>query len=478
LGQEIAAPSFTADDHARFRQLLEAETALARAVYADGAFSDAGPVAGFELEAWLVDRNLYPAPHNQDFLARLADPLVVPELSRFNIELNGTPQGLAGDGLLRLEQELEATWRRCVDCAHADVDTAVAIGTLPTLRDSDLSPANMTPSNRYAALNRSVLAARGGAPVDIDIDCADPDGEHLRSRHDDVMLEAATTSFQLHLQAPHDRIVRTLNASSVLSAPLLALGANSPFLFGKQLWHETRIAIFEQAFEGPNGDARTLDARRVTFGSGYAGADPTEVFAENLARYPVLLPMVEDAAPGRFKHMRLHNGTIWRWNRLLVGFDDDGAPHLRVEQRVLPAGPTIIDMMANAAFYYGLVHMLATRPGAPEAALPFATARDNFYAAARHGMDAQVTWLDGQRGPVRELLATLAPIAREGLARQGVSPAAIDRYMDLVDLRVASGRNGAAWQIAHHRRHGDLFRLTADYLERQRSGMPVHEWPD
>jgi len=478
LGQEIAAPSFTADDHARFRRLLEAETALARRTCAAGGFSGAGPVAGFELEAWLVDRNLYPAPHNQDFLARLADPLVVPELSRFNIELNGTPQGLAGDGLLLLERELEATWRRCVDCAHGDVDTVVAIGTLPTLRDSDLSLANMTPSNRYAALNSGVIAARGGAAVEIDIDSAEPGGEHLRSRHTDVMLEAATTSFQMHLQVPARRIVRTLNASIVLSATLLALGANSPFLFGKQLWHETRIAVFEQAFEGPDGDAGA-GARRVTFGDSYAGADPTDVFAENLDRFAVLLPMVEDAAPGRFKHMRLHNGTIWRWNRLLVGFDDDGGtPHLRVEQRVLPAGPTIIDMMANAAFYYGLVHMLATRPGAPEAALPFATARANFYAAARHGLGARVTWLDGQRLPVRELIAALAPIAREGLARQGVSPAAIDRYIDIVDLRVASGRNGAVWQIAHHRRHGDLFRLTADYLERQRSGMPVHEWPD
>ena len=470
MGQEIAATAFTEADFTMFRARLVEETALLRRWFAQGRLSREGPRTGFELEAWLIDRNCFPAPHNQAFLARLADPLVVPELSRFNIELNGPPRLLAGDGLAAMEADLAATWQRCVRNAHADVDTAIAIGTLPTLRESDLSLAMMTPSNRYAALNAEMQRQRGGRPVTMDIDCADPAGAHLRSTHTDVMLEAATTSFQVHLQVPWERISATLNASLILSGPLVALSANSPFLFGKPLWHETRIPVFEQAFEDG------ADLRRVTFGSGYAGADPTAIFAENLEGYPLLLPLAGDAAPERLSALRLHNGTIWRWNRLLAGTDEDGTPHLRIEQRVMPAGPSVMDMLANAAFYLGAAHMLAKQAADGEGLMPFERARANFHACAKCGIDAEISWLDGRMHPVRAVLAGLAKLAREGLAEQGASDAVIDRYIDVIDLRIASGRNGAAWQLAHFARHADLFRLTADYLEHQRSGMPVHEW--
>lgn len=476
MGQEIDAAGFEERDFAAFREQLARETGLLRQRLEAGKLSGEGPRIGFELEAWLVDRHFFPVPDNQEFLSRLADPLVVPELSRFNIEVNGSPQPLAGDGLLRLERELEATWSRCLAAAHERGETVLAIGTLPTLRESDLSLASMTPSNRYAALNRELVRMRGGAPVQIAIDSACEGGEPLRTSHVDVMLEAAATSFQLHLQVPADRLCTTLNASMVLSAPLMAIAANAPFLFGRALWHETRIAIFEQAFEQAPVGAGDTAPRRVTFGNGYAGADPAAIFDENVALYPVLLPLADSTDVGRYSALRLHNGTVWRWNRPLVGFDDDGTPHLRIEQRILPAGPTVIDMIANAAFYYGVVHVLANRPLAPDKAMPFAVARDNFYAAARHGLDAEVTWLDGQVKPVRAVLAHLVPLAREGLRQQGVDPDLADRYCDVIEVRLRSGRNGAGWQLAHHARHGDLSRLTAEYTEHQRSGMPVHEW--
>jgi len=473
VGQEIETSGFGEAEFEAFRERLVRETGHLRELFASGQLSGEGPRIGFELEAWLIDRNFFPAPHNQSFLDRLGDSNVVPELSRFNIEVNGMPRGLAGDGLLLLEEELAATWARCVANAHKDVDTVVAIGTLPTLRESDLSPESMTPSNRYAALNRELLRLRGGAPVRIDIDSACPGGERLHTTHADVMLEAATTSFQLHLQVPADQLAATFNASMVLSAPLVAISANSPFLFGRALWHESRIPIFEQALEQV-GDG-TL--HRVTFGNGYMDADPTGIFGENLADYPILLPMAQKAATDRMACLRLHNGTLWRWNRPLVGFDDNGTAHLRLEQRSIPAGPSLIDMMANAAFFFGAVHMLARREARPEDAVPFAAARTNFYAAARQGLTAEIAWLDGRPHSVREVLAELLPLAREGLARQGVNPELIDRYIDVIELRLATGRNGAAWQLAHHAKHGDLFRLTADYVECQRSGMPVHEWP-
>jgi hypothetical protein len=477
MGQEIATSRFSADDFARFRACLADETRLARDTFAHGGFAAGGRVAGFELEAWLLDRNFFPSPCNQSFLARIADPLVVAELSRFNIELGGTPQPLHGRALSLLEDELSATWAKCLRVAHEDEATVVAIGTLPTLRESDLDLASMTPSHRYLALNQEVLRARGERPITLDIAGGGAGRDHLATTHADVMLEAATTSFQLHLQVGAAQVARHLNASIVLSAPLVALAANAPFLFGHTLWHETRIPLFEQAVDC--GDDAHPERRRVTFGAGYAGPDPTALFTDNLEHYPVLLPMCSDAPSAAFAHLRLQNGTLWRWNRLLVGFDGDGhdRPHLRIEQRVMPAGPSVADMIANAAFYYGAVYMLAHQAVPPEALLPFATARDNFYRAARDGLGATVTWLGGREMPVVELLEHLLPLAREGLQRQSLDAGDIDRTLDLLAVRLRTRRNGAAWQLAHHARHGDLFRLTADYLEHQRSGLPVHEWP-
>jgi hypothetical protein len=299
------------------------------------------------------------------------------------------------------------------------------------------------------------------------------------------------------LQVGAAQVARHLNASMLLSAPLVALAANAPFLFGRALWHETRIPLFEQAVDcGSDTDSNTdrdADAagdradpaaawtsprRRVTFGQGYVGADPTEVFADNLARYPVLLPIVNDEPTARFAHLRLHNGTVWRWNRLLIGFEADGRPHLRIEQRVMPAGPSVLDMIANAAFYYGCVQVLATQTTAPEQLLGFDQARRNFYRAARDGLDARIVWLDGREHPISEvLLQALLPAARRGLEHLGIDTADAERYLGVIDLRLRTRRNGAAWQLAHHARHHDPFQLTADYLAHQRSGQPVHEWP-
>ena len=472
MGQEIGSDGFTADDFARFSQRLEQETAQARAAYASGGFANDGLVAGFELEAWLVDEYFFPAPRNVGFLKRMDSPLVVPELSLFNVEINGTAQPLRGTALSQLEGELTATWQQCQRVAAEDGDALIAIGTLPTLRERDLSLASMSPFKRYAALNEQILRLREGRPLTLDIAGIDT----LAATHTDVMLEAATTSFQVHLQTPAREVARTYNASQVLAAPLVALTANSPFLFGRALWHETRIPLFEQAVDCCQpGHPEHM---RVTFGSGYLGDDPTACFAENLSSYPVLLPYEEPGPASAYAHLRLHNGTIWRWNRLLIGFAKDEVPHLRVEQRVMPAGPSLIDMIANAAFYYGAVRCLTRQVVAPESKLPFAVARDNFYRAARYGLEAQLVWINGRRENVAELLLReLLPMAREGLAELDLAAADIERYLDVIGARLRSRQNGAAWQLAHYAKYQDFFRLTADYLEHQRRLVPVHEWP-
>ncbi|MCC6715462.1 MAG: glutamate--cysteine ligase, partial [Gammaproteobacteria bacterium] len=354
--------------------------------------------------------------------------------------------------------------------AHEMGDALVLIGILPTIRNADLCLANMSPLNRYYALNDQLLRRRLGRPVKVDI----AGRERLTVTHTDVMLEAATTSFQVHLKVPVEDAVRHYNASLIGSGPVLAASANSPFLFGRSLWEETRVPLFEQAVGVGGEDAASA---RVTFGSGYLRNSVAEYFHENLERYHILLPTLFERA-GRLDHLRLHNGTIWRWNRLLPGFDDAGRAHVRIEHRPLPAGPSIVDMIANAALYVGFTHFLATLREPPEAALPFGEARSNFYAAARLGAGARLRWLGGAVADARSLLLEEAlPMARHGLMALGVDAAEAARYLEVVRMRVQTGRNGAAWQRGFVDRHGhDPLRLTAAYLENQRSGAPVHEW--
>lgn len=467
MGQEIQHIQFDPEDFARFERRLAVETELLGEWLRSGRFSAAGYMGGFELEGWLIDRHFFPAPINEAYLGRLASPLVVPELSKFNVELNGTPQPLSGNGLSLLEQELAETWRHCLRVAHELESTLILIGILPTVRESDLCLANISPLNRFHALNAQILQRRGGQPLRVKIDGAEP----LDLLHGDVMLEAAATSFQVHMQVPADEAVRYYNASQILAAPLVAVSANSPYLFERQLWEETRIPLFEQA-------VATWEERRVTFGEAYLEQSPLEGFADNLRRFPVLLPVAFTSQAEEFCHLRLHNGTIWRWNRLLVGRDESGEPHLRIEQRVMPAGPSIVDMIANAALYLGAVRFLAGLSRAPETDLPFAQAKANFYRAARTGLAAEVVWLDGRPVKLGQLLLEeLIPMAREGLQLLGLDEEEAGAYLSIIRNRVASGQTGAAWQKAYVARHGrDFFKLTAAYLEHQRSGLPVHEW--
>lgn len=476
MGQEIDRSSFAPEDFARFEERLREETALLADALDGGRFSADSGWAGLELEAWLIDADGRPAPLNEPFIQALRHPLVVPELARFNIELNSTPLRLHGDALSRMQDELGRLWRDCGHCAaerfHADL---LMIGILPTLRESDLSLACMSPLKRYAALNEQILRYRGGRPIRLDI----RGRAHWRATHHDVMLEAAATSFQLHLQVAPREAPRFYNAALILSAPMVAASANSPYLFGRDLWDETRIPLFEQAValdETPGPVCRA--PRRVGFGTGYVRDSILECFRENLALHPVLLPLLGTEAADRLGHLRLHNGTIWRWNRPLVGFDAAGTPHLRIEHRVMPAGPGVVDAIANAALFFGAVHALARQPEAPETRLTFDHACTNFYAAARDGLEAEATWLDGRRGRLRELLLqAILPLARQGLLALDIDARETAYYLDIIAARVAGGRNGAAWQRAFVARHGsDMAALTAAYRYWQQSGLPVHQW--
>ena len=474
MGQEIPQTRFEDSDFAAFGHKLAQETRLLERLMGHGALSACGPVAGFELEAWLLDAAMRPSPCNQAFLATLNDPLASPELAKFNIELNGHPIALAGDVFRQMHRQLQNTWDRADNHARGLGKRILMIGILPTLQQTDLTLGNISDMHRYKALNEQILQARG-KPVHIDIGAA----EHLRFDHDDVMLESATTSFQLHTQLPLTTAHHFYNASIIASAAVVAVCANSPFLFGKALWQETRIPLFEQAIEtgGYDGVAHG-PLHRVSFGSDFARQSIFECFQENLAHFPVLLPVLQDTPTEAFAHLRLHNGTIWRWNRPLVGFDEDGTPHIRVEHRTPAAGPTVIDAVANAAFYYGLAQNLCDEIMTQGLPLAFAQAKDNFYQAARHGLGSVIVWTDGGKHRMDQLLkAELVDRAHKGLQSLGVTAPDIDEYLGIVRDRILSNQTGSQWQRRFIKEHPhDFSAMTAQYLRNQQIGNPVGTW--
>lgn len=469
MGQEIQDSRFEAADFAAFQQRLDAETALLGEWLADGGLGIDQPRVGCELEAWLVDGMGNPSPVNDSFLARLDDPLVVPELARFNVELNNQPRPLGPGTFDAMQAELDARWLACQRAAADDDARLLMIGILPTVRQADLCLGNMSELQRYRALNEQVLRLRQGHPIQIDI----AGREHLKREHGDVMLEAATTSFQLHYMVDARQAAHAFNLSKMLAAPMVAMAANSPYLFGHDLWDETRIPLFEQAVSVGASDY----SQRVTFGIRYARESIFECFAANRERYPVLLPRLMDEPVEQLAHLRLHNGTVWRWVRPLVGFDVDGRPHIRIEQRVLPSGPTVADGIANAAFYYGALTELLADGADMVGQLPFATAHANFYAAARDGLAARVTWC-GEEGDMAALcLERMLPLADRGLERLGLDKTERQRWLEPLRCRVANRATGAHWQrawVARHRR--DFAGLVAAYAEHQQSGHPVHGW--
>lgn len=476
MGQEIPTTRFSAEDYQRFHAALKAETQQLRTWCKEGRFSNRRAVIGLEMEAWLIDKTYQAAPRNDQFLATLNDPLVVAELAKFNFELNVAPQPIGGLGLRTLHRELDEVWQRCVTCAEQMDSRAMLVGILPTIQESDLVLKNMSSMKRYEVLNKQVMHARRGRPIKLDIH----GHEHLHTVHYDVMFESAATSFQLHLQVPLAQAKAFFNAAIIASAPLVGISANSPYFFGKALWEETRIPLFEQAVDSGGYDGASQGpVKRVTFGSSYIRDCISECFVENLEHYPVLIPINYTEQLDKFPHLRFHNGTIWRWNRPLVGFDDDGTPHFRIEHRPIAAGPTNIDEIANAAFYYGLVNWLCAQSTPAEMRLPFSDAKSNFYDAARLGLHAQLVWLNQNKINLRTLvLDQLLPAAESGLKQFGVDPDDIQRYLGIIDARVRSGRTGSAWQKAFVKKHqASMASLAAHYLENQRTGLPVHHWP-
>jgi hypothetical protein len=487
MGTEITREEFDERDYARFRRRLEQNLSeLARLLERPGF--GAGPVTiGAELELFLVGTEGRPLPLNEAVCGEAADPRITVELNRFNLELNSSPVQLAGPGsrpFAALGRELGLLLARAAAAARAHQGRIAMIGMLPTLGRADLDHGAVTDAARYRALDHGLRRLRQG-PIQIRIAGEEP--LELTSEH--IALEGANTSFQVHLRVAPGDFTRVYNAAQLATAPALAAAGNSPVFLGHLLWEETRIALFKQSAEDRDGHGPRRRPSRTAFGTGWLRNGALELFADSVRLHEPVLPCVTSGEedPARLDELRLHQGTVWRWNRAV--YDPAAGGHLRIEMRALPAGPTVTDMMANAAFLLGLTLWLAGQDQHWTYVLPFERADHGFYRAAQYGLDAELSWPFGRGDQVRtlpaaDLVTELLPAAHQGLTDAGVAAAEADRLLRVIGARVATGQTGAAWQRAalaaagrDRPREQALTVMLNQYLSCAATAQPVHTWP-
>ncbi|WP_077100948.1 glutamate-cysteine ligase family protein [Mycobacterium terramassiliense] len=488
MGEEVKRTTYDRAQREEYRRKVRLCLDVFETMLARSRFDADRPLTGMEIECNLVDSDYQPAMSNRVVLDAIADPAYQTELGAYNIEFNVPPRPLPGHTGLDLEAEVRTSLNDAELKANSWGAHIVMIGILPTLMPEHLDDNWMSESKRYAALNDSIFSARG---EDIPINISGP--EPLSWRAATIAPESACTSMQLHLQLAPEEFAANWNAAQVLAAPQLALAANSPYFFGHQLWSETRIELFAQSTDTRPEELKAQGVRpRVWFGERWI-ASVLDLFGENIQYFPSLLPEISDEDPvaelaaGRtpqLAELRLHNGTVYRWNRPVYDVVDERA-HLRLENRVLPAGPTVIDMLGNAAFYYGVLRSLSEAQDPLWNKMGFVVAQANFLEAARHGIDARLHWPGVGEVTARELvLDTLLPIADDGLRRWGVDAEVRDRFLGVIEGRARAGRNGATWQVSTVRtlenagvsRPAALAEMLRRYCEHMHANEPVHTW--
>jgi hypothetical protein len=490
VGQQVAARTFSREDRQRYRRKVRACLDVFARMLSEARFHPERRSFGLEIELNLTNDVGDPALVNAAALEAIADPSFQTELGQFNVEINVAPRLLEGDVFSGLEEDARASLNDAEERARTVGAHMMIIGILPTIGAEHLRAETFSANPRYALLNEQVFAARG---EDLEISIAGV--ERLFIHADTIAPEAACTSVQLHQQVEPDAFARYWNAAQAMAGIQVAVAANSPFFCGKELWRETRIALFEQATDTRPEELKVQGVRpRVWFGERWI-TSIFDLFEENVSYFPALLPVVDDEDPletlergdvPKLGELRLHNGTIYRWNRPIYDVVRD-QPHLRVENRVLPAGPTVVDIMANAAFYYGLLRMLAEDDRPVWSQMSFSAAEENFHAGARDGIDARVYWPGLGEVPAAELVVRrLLPLAREGLNQWGVASDDADRLLGIIERRCVLQQNGASWQShVFHRLYEDkamdrdeaLRQMTRRYREHMHSNQPVHEWP-
>ena len=470
------------------KALLEDLRALAF-MLEDGRVESGITCIGAEQEMFLIDRYLRPAPVSMEVLKQANDARLTTEIARFNLEANLTPVKLANNCFSRMERELQELIDLVRNCAATQGADVLLSGILPTLQKSDLTLDNLTPVARYHELDRGVIRLRGG-PLSIHIKGLD----ELHLTHDNIMMESCNTSFQVHYQSSAKEFANHYNVAQAITAPVLAAAVNSPLLFGQRLWQETRVALFQHSTDERSRPQLTRNQpTRVSFGDRWLQNSVVELFHDQITRFrPIMIAAPEEnpfhvLARGEtplLSALRMHNGTVWRWNRACYGVSQ-GAAHLRIENRALPSGPTVVDEIANAAFFTGLMAALPLVYCDISKRMAFDDAKMNFFRAARHGLDAQFQWIDGQTFSASSLILDhLLPIARQGLSSSQVAIEEVDKYLGIVEERVRSRQTGAGWIMKSLSSIGNSLsrdarqrKLTSVMLASQKQGQPIHRWP-
>ena len=442
---------------------------------------------GAEQEMFLVDRNYSPACKSVEILKDIEDPRFTFEIAKFNLEANLTPAELKGNCLRKLENEINETLLIARKAAGNHGVQVVLAGILPTLKQLDLTLDNMVPIDRYFELNDTLKELRGS---DFKLNIRGMD--ELNVTHDSYMLEALNTSFQVHLQVGSDEFVNKYNIAQAVTGPVMAVAVNSGLIHHNRLWHESRIAVFQNSVDTRS---ETFQQRgmlpRVYFGRQWVKS-LCDLFKEDISRFPVVLTADFDEDPvgmlkrgitPKLKALMLHNGTVYRWNRPCYGVVDN-VPHLRIENRVLPSGPSVIDEVANTAFFVGLMVGMSNKYDDITKHFRFSDMANNFLNATRIGLEAKFNWSNHQTiTAVKLILDELLPIAEDGLLQEGIDRQDIDRYLGVIEARTKSRQTGAKWAIKSITEMDEdilpdekVRSITAEMVANQKTDKPVHDW--
>lgn len=472
MGKKIAAREFDKMDFDEFSHRLEQETRLLEEWIKGGVIAKAVKESGFELELWLLDAKFRPKLDNLNFVETLGESFLVTEAVQSCLEINVPYDTLHNSALSRHEKKLTELLAECRNHAHQRNCQLISIGTLPTADENDFTELTLTNEHRYHALNLRFKMLSQYKATHLSITGT----ENLDLSINHFSLVGAISAFQIHFRIGLEQSKNLYNVSLALSAPMVALAANSPFVFRRRLWEETRIPFYEQIVP----PQYLIDALpRVTFGTGYLKDSLAELFIENHKKYGLILPQVMNGTKEEMNHLQLHNGSIYRWNRPVLGFNEGGKPHFRIEHRPLSAGPSVIDMVANAAFYFGITNYYLDEAECLQEELPFYAAESNFYQAAKYGLFSEIYWRKGAKLSISDLIVeVLLPRAKIGLSQLDIDSTDIDRYLSLIEARVRKKQNGSVWQKKFFNNNDhDYVLLVKTYLELQEAGRPVHEWP-
>ena len=492
MGLSIDRDQFNEEDFSRFGRRLTRSLQALETVLEQPYFGEGPQTIGAELELSIVNSQGQAYPINRTLLNCSGDDHLQLELDRFNLEYNLSPVSLAGRPFSHLRTQLTNAIQSLAKCAATHEGRIVPIGILPTLCAEELDSQVMSDLPRYRALSAGLRRLRDG-PFHIHINGPEP----LIVTCSDVTLEGATTSFQIHLRVNPLDFVHVYNAAQLVTPIVLALSANSPIFLQHQLWEETRVALFKQAIDSrKTQDGGWQAPARVSFGHGWVRQGAFELFAEAVGLHPPLLPVLGTEDPleclhqGRLpqlEELRLHQGTVWHWNRAIYDASADG--HLRIELRSLPSGPTPIDMAANAALLIGLALGMSEDIEQILQQFPFEYAHRNFYRAAECGLETMFVWPNHASHGLREvsvhdLAVELLPIAERGLENAGVKREEIQFMLNVIRDRLEAQINGARWQIRRltlyeqqgHNRSIALTRMLEDYLQHSQTDTSISQW--